>query len=88
MRSPGSTGNRQDPGRTFKGKKMSGHLGVDRVTTQNLEVALVDADKGLIFIKGAVPGAKGGFVLVSDAVKRERPADAPYPAALVAAAQG
>jgi large subunit ribosomal protein L3 len=86
-RSPGSTGNRQDPGRTFKGKKMSGHLGVERVTTQNLEVARVDADKGLLFIKGAVPGAKGGFVTVSDAVKRTRPADAPYPAAL-AAAQG
>jgi large subunit ribosomal protein L3 len=86
-RSPGSTGNRQDPGKTFKGKKMSGHLGVDRITTQNLEVARVDAEKGLIFIKGAVPGAKGGFVMVTDAIKRTRPADAPYPAAL-AAAQG
>jgi large subunit ribosomal protein L3 len=87
-RSPGSTGNRQDPGKTFKGKKMSGHLGVDRITTQNLEVALVDAGKGLIFIKGAVPGAKGGFVMVTDATKRTRPADAAYPAALIAPAQG
>src|SRR5271167_4337166 len=87
-RSPGSTGNRQDPGRTFKGKKMSGHLGVERVTTQNLEVARVDADKGLLFIKGAVPGAKGGFVLVRDAIKRDPPKDAPYPAALVQTAQG
>ena len=81
-RSHGSTGNRQDPGRTFKNKKMAGHLGVERVTTLNLEVAGVDAERGLILIKGAVPGAKGGFVLVRDAVKRARPADAPYPAAL------
>ena len=87
-RSPGSTGNRQDPGRTFKGKKMSGHLGVERVTTLNLVVARVDAAKGLLFIKGAVPGAKGGFVLVRDAIKRAPPKDAPYPAALVQAAQG
>jgi large subunit ribosomal protein L3 len=87
-RSPGSTGNRQDPGRTFKGKKMSGHLGVERVTTLNLEVARVDAEKGLLFVKGAVPGAKNGFVLVRDAVKLEAPKDAPYPAALVQAAQG
>ncbi len=87
-RSPGSTGNRQDPGRTFKGKKMSGHLGVERVTTLNLEVARVDAEKGLLFIKGAVPGARNGFVLVRDAIKRAPPKDAPYPAALVPAAQG
>jgi len=87
-RSPGSTGNRQDPGRTFKGKKMSGHLGVERVTTLNLEVARVDAAKGLLFIKGAVPGAKNGFVLVRDAIKRDPPKDAPYPAALIAAAAG
>jgi large subunit ribosomal protein L3 len=87
-RSPGSTGNRQDPGRTFKGKKMSGHLGVERVTTLNLEVARVEADKGLLFIKGAVPGAKNGFVLVRDAIKRDAPKDAPFPAALVEAAQG
>jgi large subunit ribosomal protein L3 len=82
-RSHGSTGNRQDPGKVFKNKKMAGHLGVERVTTLNLEVAAVDAEKGLLMIKGAVPGAKGGFVLVRDAVKRARPADAPYPAALV-----
>lgn len=87
-RSPGSTGNRQDPGKTFKNKKMAGHMGVDRVTTLNVEVAAVDADKGLIMIKGAVPGAKGGFVLVRDAIKGTRPAEAPYPAAIAAAAQG
>jgi large subunit ribosomal protein L3 len=87
-RSLGSTGNRQDPGRTFKNKKMAGHLGVERVTTLNLEVAAVDAEKGLLMIKGAVPGAKGGFVLVRDAVKRPRPADVPYPAALVEAQAG
>jgi len=80
-----STGNRQDPGKTFKNKKMAGHLGVERITTINLEVAGVDADKGLIMIKGAVPGAKGGYVLVRDAVKRDRPADVPYPAALIEA---
>jgi large subunit ribosomal protein L3 len=84
-RSLGSTGNRQDPGRTFKNKKMAGHLGVERITTLNLEVAAVDADKGLLMIKGAVPGAKGGYVLVRDAIKRPRPADAPYPAALIEA---
>jgi large subunit ribosomal protein L3 len=81
-RSHGSTGNRQDPGRVFKNKKMAGHLGQERVTTLSLEVAAVDAEKGLIMLKGAVPGAKNGFVLVRDAVKRTRPADAPYPAAL------
>ena len=84
-RSLGSTGNRQDPGKTFKNKKMAGHLGQERVTTLNLEVAAVDAEKGLIMLRGAVPGAKGGFVLVRDAVKRARPEDAPYPAALVQA---
>ena len=81
-RSLGSTGGRQDPGKTFKNKKMAGHMGAERVTTLNLEVAAVDAEKGLLMIKGAVPGAKGGYVLVRDAVKRARPADAPYPAAL------
>ena len=86
-RSLGSTGNRQDPGKTFKNKKMAGHLGVERVTTLNLEVAAVDADKGLLMIKGAVPGAKGGFVLVRDAIKHARPADAPYPAALIGSRQ-
>jgi large subunit ribosomal protein L3 len=87
-RSHGSTGNRQDPGKTFKNKKMAGHLGVERVTTLNLEVARVDADKGLLFIKGAVPGAKGGFVLVRDAIKKAAPKDAPYPAGLIEAARG
>jgi large subunit ribosomal protein L3 len=81
-RSHGSTGNRQDPGKTFKNKKMAGHLGQERVTTQNLEVARVDVDKNLIMVRGAIPGAPGDFVLVRDAVKRARHADAPYPAAL------
>lgn len=81
-RSLGSTGNRQDPGKTFKNKKMAGHLGVERVTTQNLEIAGVDADKGLLLVKGAVPGSRGGYVLVRDAVKRARHADAPFPAAV------
>lgn len=81
-RSHGSTGNRQDPGKTFKNKKMAGHLGDERVTTLNVEVAHVDAERGLIMVKGAVPGSKGSFVLVRDAIKRPRPADAPYPAAL------
>src|SRR5215472_2352233 len=84
-RSHGSTGNRQDPGKTFKNKKMAGHLGVERITTLNLEVAAVDAERGLLMIKGAVPGAKGGYVMVRDAVKRARPAEVPYPAALVEA---
>jgi large subunit ribosomal protein L3 len=78
-RSHGSTGNRQDPGRTFKNKKMAGHLGVERVTQQNLKVAGHDAEHGLLLIKGAVPGAVGSYVLVRDAVKRPRHADAPYP---------
>jgi large subunit ribosomal protein L3 len=81
-RSLGSTGNRQDPGKTFKNKKMAGHMGQDRITTLNLEVARVDVDQGLIMIHGAVPGAKGDFVLVRDAIKRARHPDAPYPAAL------
>jgi large subunit ribosomal protein L3 len=81
-RSPGSTGNRQDPGRTFKGKKMSGHLGVERITTLNVEVAAVDAAKGLLMIRGAVPGAKGGYVRVRDAIKMP-PKDAAFPAVLL-----
>jgi large subunit ribosomal protein L3 len=84
-RSLGSTGNRQDPGKTFKNKKMTGHMGQDRITTLNLEIARVDAEQGLIMIKGAVPGSAGTYVLVRDAIKRARHADAPYPAALIAA---
>ncbi len=87
-RSHGSTGNRQDPGKTFKNKKMAGHLGHKRVTTLNLEVAGTDELRGLILVRGAVPGGKGEFVLVRDAVKRVRHADAPYPAALVAPVAG
>jgi len=85
-RSHGSTGNRQDPGRTFPGKKMAGHLGDVRVTTQNLKIVSVDAERGLIMVKGAVPGADGGYVLVSDAKKRAAPKDVPFPAALKSAA--
>ena len=81
-RSHGSTGNRQDPGKTFKNKKMAGHLGVERVTTQNLVIAGHDEARGLLLVKGAIPGPKGGYVLVRDAVKRARPADAPFPAAV------
>jgi large subunit ribosomal protein L3 len=81
-RSLGSTGNRQDPGKTFKNKKMAGHMGQDRITTLNLVVARVDVEQGLIMIHGAVPGSAGTYVLVRDAVKRARHADAPYPAAL------
>jgi large subunit ribosomal protein L3 len=83
-RSHGSTGGRQDPGKTFKNKKMAGHDGVERVTVQNLKVVATDADKGLILIKGAIPGAPGGWVRVTDAVKRARPKDAPFPAAVKA----
>ena len=85
-RSHGSTGNRQDPGRTFPGKKMAGHLGAEQVTTLNLKVVSVDADKGLILIKGSVPGSDGGWVLIRDAVKRARPKDLPFPAAVRAVA--
>ena len=81
-RSQGSTGNSQDPGKVFKGKKMAGHLGDARVTTQNLEVVSTDEARGLILIKGAVPGAKGSGVLVRDAVKRAAPEGLPFPAAL------
>jgi large subunit ribosomal protein L3 len=81
-RSHGSTGQRQDPGKTFKGKKMAGHLGAERITTQNLKVISVDAERGLLMVRGSVPGAEGGFVLVSDAVKRKMPKDLPFPAAI------
>lgn len=81
-RSLGSTGQCQDPGKVFKGKKMAGHMGAKRVTTQNLVVMAADADRGVILIKGAVPGCKGGFVLVRDAVKKLLPDGAPFPAAM------
>jgi large subunit ribosomal protein L3 len=81
-RSLGSTGQRQDPGKTFKNKKMAGHMGAERVTTLNLEVVAADAERGFLMIKGAVPGSAGGWVLVRDAVKRKAPADLPFPAAL------
>ena len=85
-RSHGSTGNRQDPGRTFPGKKMAGHLGVERVTQQNLKVVETDAEQGLIYVHGAVPGHEGSYVLIKDAVKRALPKEAPKPAGLKAAA--
>jgi len=85
-RSHGSTGQCQDPGKVFKGKKMAGHMGAARVTTQNLEVVRTDADRGLVFIKGAVPGSKGGWVTVKDAVKKKLPDGVPFPAALKSAA--
>lgn len=81
-RSHGSIGQCQDPGKVFKGKKMAGHLGSERVTTQNLEIIDVDDENGLIIVFGAVPGAKNDYVLVSDAVKRIMPASAPFPAGL------
>lgn len=85
-RSHGSTGQCQDPGRVFKGKKMAGHLGSVRVTTQNLQVVRTDADRGLIMVKGAVPGTKGGWVTIKDAVKKSFPENAVLPAALKSAA--
>ena len=78
-RSIGSTGGRQDPGKTFKNKKMPGHMGVDRVTTLNLKVVQTDVERGLILVEGAVPGAKGGWITVRDAVKKALPKDAPKP---------
>jgi large subunit ribosomal protein L3 len=85
-RTHGSTGQRQDPGKVFKNKKMAGHLGVERVTTQNVQVVSTDVDRGLILVRGAVPGAKGGWILVRDAVKAKLPDNAPRPAAVRAAA--
>ena len=81
-RSHGSTGNRQDPGKVFKNKKMAGHMGQTRITTQNLTVFRTDADRGLIMIKGAVPGSKGSWCMMRDAVKAALPANAPRPAAI------
>ncbi|MGB0573157.1 MAG: 50S ribosomal protein L3 [Alphaproteobacteria bacterium] len=78
-RSHGSTGQCQDPGKVFKGKKMAGHMGATRVTTQNLRIVNTDTEEGLILVEGAVPGSKGGYVLVRDAIKKTLPDDVPYP---------
>ena len=78
-RSIGSTGGRQDPGKTFKNKKMAGHMGVERVTTLNLKVVMTDVERGLIFVEGAVPGAKGGWITLRDAVKKALPKETPTP---------
>jgi len=78
-RSHGSTGGRQDPGKTFKNKKMAGHLGVDRVTTLNLKVVQTDVERGLILVEGAVPGTAGGWIYIRDAVKKKLPSDVPVP---------
>lgn len=85
-RSHGSTGSNQDPGKVWKGKKMAGHMGQTKITTQNLVIVSTDDDRGLILVKGAVPGSKGTWIMVRDAVKSGTPADAPRPAALRAAA--
>jgi large subunit ribosomal protein L3 len=81
-RSHGSTGQCQDPGKVFKGKKMAGHMGAVRVTTQNLQVVKTDSERGLIMVKGAVPGSRGGWVTIKDAVKKPFPENAPLPAAI------
>ncbi|MGQ0457880.1 MAG: 50S ribosomal protein L3 [Hyphomicrobium sp.] len=86
-RAHGSTGQRQDPGKVFKGKKMAGHMGDERVTTQNLVIAKVDVARGLVMVRGAVPGSKGGWVVVRDAVKKAAPKDLPKPGAFKARAQ-
>ena len=86
-RSLGSTGQRQDPGRTFKGKKIAGHMGDERVTTQNLKVVGTDPALGIVMVKGNVPGHEGSYVLIKDAKKRPLPKDAPFPAALKAKAE-
>ena len=86
-RSHGSTGQCQDPGRVFKGKKMAGHMGAARVTTQNLQVVKTDTDRGVIMVKGAVPGSKGGWVTIKDAVKKPTPEGVVYPAGLRSAAK-
>ena len=78
-RSHGSTGGRQDPGKTFKNKKMAGHMGVDRVTTLNLRVVQTDVERGLVLVEGAVPGAAGGWIFIRDAIKKALPKDVPMP---------
>jgi large subunit ribosomal protein L3 len=86
-RSHGSTGQCQDPGKVFKGKKMAGHMGAARVTTQNLQVVKTDSERGLIMVKGAVPGSKGGWVTIKDAVKKPVPENVILPAALKSAGE-
>ena len=81
-RSHGSTGQRQDPGKVFKGKKMAGHMGAERVTVQNLKVVAVDAAKGLIMVKGGVPGCENAWVRITDAVKKSGNVELPMPAGL------
>lgn len=83
-RSHGSTGQCQDPGKVFKGKKMAGHMGATQVTTQNLKIVKTDPERGLLMVKGAVPGSKGGWVLVNDAVKKALPEDVPLPGKFIA----
>src|SRR5580704_4998247 len=87
-RAHGSTGQRQDPGKVFKGKKMAGHMGSDNVTTLNLTVFRVDVERGLILIKGAVPGTEGGFVKIRDAIKKAPPKGLPTPGAIKQTASG
>ncbi|KAB0264884.1 50S ribosomal protein L3 [Microvirga brassicacearum] len=87
-RSIGSTGGRQDPGKTFKNKKMPGHLGAERVTTQNLRVVSTDVERGLILVEGAVPGVAGGWIYIRDAVKRKLPTDVPMPGKFRTGANG
>ena len=84
-RSHGSTGSNQDPGKVWKNKRMAGHMGQTRITTQNLEIVSTDDDRGLILVKGAVPGSKGSWIIVRDAIKAGIPADAPRPAGIRAA---
>ena len=86
-RSHGSTGQCQDPGKVFKGKKMAGHMGAARVTTQNLQIVRTDAERGIIMVKGAVPGSKGGWVTIKDAVKKPAPDNLILPAALKSSAE-
>jgi large subunit ribosomal protein L3 len=86
-RSHGSTGQRQDPGKVFKGKKMAGHLGQERVTTQNLKVVRTDVERGLIMVQGSVPGAKGGWIMIRDAVKKPAHKDVAVPGSFAAAGE-
>ena len=86
-RSIGSTGGRQDPGKTFKNKKMPGHMGDRRITTQNVKVVKTDVERGLIMIQGSVPGAKGAWIMIKDAVKKPAPKGAAFPGSFKAAAE-